>query len=227
MDEAAAVRRAARDAVGDVEPDRLREHIDDRLADASMVPGILTLYCVRAFDETRSLEGTVGSLADPVAKRAAGVQLIYDGLRLTRYLSRSEPWAETDRSRSRIGEANVAILAADVLVARGFHLLARTEAADDAVGVVRQFGRDQTRRRTEEADSFDRNLEADVLELAAVAGTTIAGRQPTPALCEYAAGLANGHPFENEATFFPEAVGERLGSYEPTAGSEGATAADH
>jgi hypothetical protein len=243
MDEAAPVRRAAHDAVEDVEPAPLREHIESRLEAGSMVPGVLTILCVRALDDADEAD-TRGTLADPVATRAAGVQLIYDGLRLTRDLARDEPWARAARTdlvdadaddgdaddladTTDRDAADLAILAADVLVARGFYLLARTEAADAAVGVVRSFGRDQTVRRSANDPGLDRNLEADVLELAVVAGATLAGRGPTPGLREYAAGLANGHPFGEEAAFFPEAVTETLGSYEPSPTGEGATAADH
>ncbi|MEF8775611.1 MAG: hypothetical protein V5A43_03790 [Haloarculaceae archaeon] len=229
MEEAAAVRRAARDAVEDVEPAPLREHIEHHLAEASMVPGVLTILCVRAVDERPGDDRTRGSLADPVAKRAAGVQLVYDGLRLTRRLATEEPWGQDPTvGEGATGDAtatddNVAILAADVLVARGFYLLARTEAADAAVGVVRGFGRDQTLRRRRPDDGLDRNLEADVLELAVVAGATLAGGQATPGLRDYAAGLANGHPFGSEGAFFSESITEGLGTHAP---AEGATPAD-
>lgn len=123
---------------------------------------------------------------DGLAGRAAGVQLIYDGLRLTRRLVHAEPWPEAGGSGnpgSLDGEgvaADMDILVADVLVARGFYLLARTEAATVAVDVVRSFGRDQTERR-EAADpaALDRELERDVLRLAVVAGVTAAGREPS------------------------------------------------
>ena len=249
MEEAAAVRRAARDALEDVQPAPLREHIDARLADASMVPGVLTILCVRACDDgstdvgppdggstdDRGAEDRVdgqlqGTLADPVAERAAGVQLVYDGLRLTRRLAREEPWVRGEPSNgdsARTDEANLAILTADVLVARGFYLLARTEAADAAVGVVRNFGRDQTVARSAPERGLDRNLEADVLELAVVAGVTMAGCPATPGLRDYAAGLANGHPFGSEGAFFSESVQETLGAHAPAGSSEGATAADY
>ncbi|MFB6205332.1 MAG: hypothetical protein ABEJ05_02230 [Haloglomus sp.] len=170
MEEAAAVRRAATEAVGDVVPDALRSDIESRLADGSMVPGVLTLLAATApSDGPAAFDG-----ADGLLERAAGVQLIYDGLRLTRELAHEDPWTAAagagDRDRGDMG-----ILAADVLVARGFYLLARTEAADRAVAVVRAFGRDQTHRREDGDPSYDRNLERDVLDLALVAGITAAG----------------------------------------------------
>jgi hypothetical protein len=223
MEEAAAVRRAAREAVDDVEPGPLAEYIDSTLAEGSMVPGALTLLNVSAVGDGPGLAGGDGTLTDGIATRAAGVQLIYEGLRLTRELVHEEPWTVTHPSADR-DEADLAILAADVLVARGFYLLARTEAAEAAVAVVQAFGRDQTVRREAGDDGLDRNLEADVLELAVVAGSTAADRGATPQLREYAASLANGHPFEDANTFFPDTVIERLGTLAGGAGaSEGVT----
>jgi hypothetical protein len=167
MEEAAAVRRAATEAVGDVVPDRLRADIETLVEEGSMVPGALTLVAATAVPdgpaEFDALDGLV--------ERAAGVQLIYDGLRLTRRLAHEDPWTAGDADAG-----DMSILAADVLVARGFYLLARTEAATRAVAVVRAFGRDQTHRRETDDPSFDRNLERDVVDLALVAGVTAAGR---------------------------------------------------
>lgn len=204
------------------------------------------------------LDGSEGDLdgfdvldrLDGLVERAAGVQLIYDGLRLTRDLAHTEPWSDADpddeeeRESEREGEtergdeserdgddsqpgadvgaaggggadtegANVDILAADVLVARGFYLLARTDAAGTAVEVVRSFGRDQTRRRTaSDAEGLDRNLERDVLELAAVAGATAVDREPD-GLREFAAELAAtcDGSFPEPETLFSETVTDRL-----------------
>lgn len=174
MEEAAAVRRAALTAVEDIEPDRLAERIHDRIDDASMAPGVLTVVTA----------GAVGADAD-VTERAAGVQLIYEGLGLTRCLSQDPPWT-TGRD-----DGDLDILIADILVARGFYLLARTEAADAAVGVVRSFGRDQTVRRETDDSALDRDLERDVLDLAVVAGVTAADAAATDRLRAWAADLAS------------------------------------
>ena len=173
MDEAGATRQAALGAVRDVEPAGLRERIDDWLGGSSAVPGVLTIHFARA--ATSTAVGPDGELSDPLSERAAGVQLIYEGLRLTRQLVHDEPWddGETDA-------ADLDVLVADVLVARGFFLLAKTEAADRAVETVRAFGRDQTVRREADDASLDANLEADALELAAVAGASL-GEQGVPA----------------------------------------------
>ncbi|MFC4358184.1 hypothetical protein ACFO0N_09510 [Halobium salinum] len=207
MDDAVRTRDAAREALADVEPPALGGTLDDRLADAPMTPGALALLCARSLNP--------GVDPDAVAERAAGVQLIYEGLRLTRYLAHEEPW--TTEPESDI-DADLDIVAADVLVARGFYLLARTGAAEQAVETVRRFGRDQTLRRAEGADpvALDRNLEADVFELAVVAGVDVGGDTPSAALREYAAGLARGFdPVDGEAlppaaAALPETVADRI-----------------
>jgi len=214
MEEVAAVRQAALTGVDDIEPDRLRDRITDRLEDASFAPGVLTLLTATAARES-------GEADDRDPDRAAGVQLIYEGLSLTRRLAHEEPWDGGDRAA-----ADLDILIADILVSRGFYLLARTEAADEAVDVVRAFGRDQTNRRTAGEDGPDIELERDICELAVVAGVTAAGRQPTPALREYASGLgAEGLP-ENTALLGDDVADSLAASLNPTAeGTE--AAADH
>jgi hypothetical protein len=219
MEDAVAVRRAAIEAVEDVEPLPLRATIERHIEDGSMVPGVFTLHGVRAIaDGSTPTAASDGDLLEAVAARAAGVQLIYDGLRLTRQLAQDEPWVTGEGDA-----ADVEILAADVLVARGFYLLARTEAADAAVGVVRAFGRDQTVRRETGDPTLDRNLEADVLELAVVAGATVAGASATPRLREYAADLAVT-PFPASGDFFAETDPDALSAMAADAsGSEGVT----
>jgi len=245
MEEAAAVRGAALDAVGDVEPDRLHDRIRERLEDGSMAPGVLTVLSARAVSVPES-DGESPVDAGAIADRGAGVQLIYEGLRLTRSLSRDPPWEREDeltdgvptnepsggssasdqRERTDGGDVAVAdgvtpgpaattdadgadmdILVADVMVARGFYLLARTEAAGEAVAVVRSFGGDQTRRRTTGDDRLDANLESDVFELAAVAGTTAAGRSVSDDLRSHVADLARTDgPLPLAESLFSEAT---------------------
>jgi hypothetical protein len=216
MEDAAAIERAATGAVDDVEPVPLRATIERHIADGSMVPGVFTLQTVRATADGSSTTGE--DLPEPLASRAAGVQLIYDGLRLTRQLAQDEPWT------TGVGDtADVEILAADVMVARGFYLLARTEAAQAAVAVVRSFGRDQTVRRETDDSSLDRNLEADVLELSVVAGATVAGGAVPPRLREFATELAVT-PFPEPAVFFAETDLDALSAMAADgASSEGVT----
>lgn len=157
MNEAAKTRHAALDAVDDVEPSRLRQRIITLLEDGVMAPGALTLSCAPS-EENYQLQSTSET-------RAAGVQLIYEGLRLTRDLARRQPWEDPESRK----EGDLAILAADVMVSRGFALLSHTPAADKAVETIQHFGRTQPRGTPPEHPDGD--LEADVLELAVIAGT--------------------------------------------------------
>jgi len=208
MEEVAAVRRAALAGVDDVEPDRLRDRITARLDDASLAPGVLTLVAAAA---------ARGHAADSDDDRAAGVQLIYEGLSLTRRLAHEDPWTAGDRDA-----ADLDILIADILVSRGFYLLADTEAAGAAVDVVREFGTDQTELRTTGNEELDGNLEADICELAVVAGVTAADHEPTPELCGIGADLAlDGLPGVD--ALLNGEVADRLAGH--TDGSQGTEAA--
>jgi hypothetical protein len=205
MDDAARTRAAAERSVGDVEPAALRSALTDRFDDAEMTPGALTLLSARALDPDVDLAG--------VEDYAAGVQLIYEGLRLTRELSQTEPWATADLDAAGDIDADLDVLAADVSVSRGFYLLARTSAADKAVETVRAFGRDQTRRRDaspEDARALDRNLEADVFELAVVAGTAAVGATAPADLLSYAAELAGDDDRMPAIGSLPESTGDRI-----------------
>ncbi|RJT02049.1 hypothetical protein [Halococcus sp. IIIV-5B] len=174
MDDASHVRRAAREAVRDVDPGAFRDAIETVVESGSMAPGVLVVLSARAADEPVGF-GTV-------ATRAAGTQLIYEGLRLTRALAHDAPWEDEDT------DANLDVLVADVLVARGFYLLARTEAAERAVETVRAFGRDRTAAAP--TDDPVGPLEADVLDLALVAGLTAVDVHPSAACREFVADLA-------------------------------------
>jgi hypothetical protein len=237
MEEAAAVRRAALEAVGDVEPPGLRDRIEARLDEGSLAPGTLAVLSARAIHDSQEHCGDFAMTS--VAERGAGVQLIYEGLRLTRTLARDPPW---NRGRSltdgagdaaevpadpvvgptaeTLTDADMAVLVADVLVARGFYLLARTEAAPEAVGTVRSFGRDQTVRRTSGDASLAANLERDVFELAAVAGTTAVGGTAPPSFREYVCDLAGtGAPLPLADGLFTDAtLGELAGYLETSSG---------
>ncbi|WP_348607293.1 DUF7114 family protein [Halobaculum rarum] len=206
MDDAVRTRAAAERAVGDVEPAALRSALTDRFDDAEMTPGALTLVSARALDPDVDLSG--------IEEHAAGVQLIYEGLRLTRELSQTEPWAGVDLDAIGDIDADLDVLAADVSVSRGFYLLARTAAAGKAVETVRAFGRDQTLRRDAGADgaaALDRNLEADVFELAVVAGTAAVGASAPADLLSYAAELAAGDDDRMPAVgALPDSTGDRI-----------------
>lgn len=206
MEQAVLARRGAREAVADIEPRELHGCIDSILAESSMVPGVLVIL------SAQSVDPNVDSTA--VEDRAAGVQLIYEGLRLTRSLAHDEPWVDVDADDV---DANLAVLAADVLVSRGFYLLAMTDAADRAVETVRAFGRDQTRRRDPDADreALDRNLEDDVFELAAVAGTTVVDAPPEDAVDAVIDDLlrsTDGEPLPDAAALFGNDVSPPVAS---------------
>jgi len=203
MEEADRTRVAAREAVRDVEPPDLRAAIADRLGGGSAVPGVLTILSARA--ATGHADG------EALERRAAGVQLIYEGLSLTRELVDAEPW------RGDVGDAerpaDLEVLAADVLVARGFRLLARTGAADAAVRTVREFGRERTDARAGREPTAQ-SLEASVFDLAAVAGATAAGSETPLALRQYLVGLAASRgdpPLAAAEDVLPEAVLDVMG----------------
>lgn len=196
MDEAARARAAAREAIDETVPERLREVIDARITEAPSTPGALTFLAARAADRDHDTES--------LDRRAAGVQLIYDGLQLTRRLARTNPWG----TAAGKGDADVDILAADVLVARGFYLLARTEAASKAVETVQAFGRDETDRFNGRSspDLDGRTLEADVFELAIIAGTAAAGPDIPAGVRSFATDLARS--FDPQEAGAPELLSE-------------------
>jgi len=222
MQDAAAVRRAATDAVDDVEPPSLKSRLTDLIEDSSVAAGRLSLACARtAFDQQSGAPADETTRRTAVSERAAGVQLIYEGLAQTRRLSTTTPWVDGDKD-----EADVDILVADILVARGFYLLARTEAAEAAVEVVRSFGYDQTVATDTGDRGLDATLERDVFELAAVAGTTAAGATVPPQLREFATGLVTG----DAPPALPDGLDDRLASIlsvDPPASNGVRTSADH
>lgn len=188
MEAQAAVRRATEEALADIEPEPFREEVYAALKDVSVLPGVLVVAAARALDP----ETTVAE----VERRAVGVQLIYDGLRITRDLAHDPPWidadvrADVDTDFDRT-DADVAVLVADVFVARATSLLADTEAAGAIVAVLRSFGRNQTlREAADDPAAVDRRLESDVFELAAVAGTTAVADDPDQSVVRHAAALA-------------------------------------
>ncbi|AGB15153.1 hypothetical protein Halru_0519 [Halovivax ruber XH-70] len=204
MDRVARCRRTVREAVADVSPPPLRRRLYDEIDANALTPAVLTVESALAADPS----------TDPAAVRelAAGTQLIYDGLALTRELAHETPWsdaevdagvdthagddadthADTDVTAEADADADLAIVAADVLVARGFSLLSRTDAADRAVETIQAFGRDQTTRRdAADPDAIDARLERDVLELAVETGAAAVAKPPSPALSDLAATLAD------------------------------------
>jgi hypothetical protein len=195
MEAQRAVRRATEEALADIEPEPFREEVYAALEDVSVLPGVLVVAAARALDA----EATVAE----VERRAVGVQLIYEGLRLTRDLAHDPPWLAADADHE---EADVAVLVADVFVARATSLLADTEAAGAIVAVLRSFGRDQTLRAdADDPAAVDRRLETDVFELAAVAGTTAVAGDTDRSVVRRVTALAGSLPVEDGLPD-PEAV---------------------
>ena len=197
MDDAARARAAAREAVDEISPRELRTVIDDRLSECSVIPGVVTLVSARVCGDADAAD------PDEIERRAAGAQLIYEGLGLTRTLVREDPWTPDPPPDI---PADVDVVAADVMVSRGFRLLARTAAAEKAVETVRAFGRGETDRRAGRGTA-PAELEANVFELAAVAGATATGGETPRALRQYVVGLAHSHgdgPLGPAAEVLPE-----------------------
>jgi len=162
MDETVQARAAFREGIGDIAPDALRSRLEDVLESASMAPGALTLLTATTLEESVDL--------DTASRRGAGVQMSYEGLRLSRDLVHNDPWSNGDRD-----DGDMDAIAAEVLVARGFEYLAHTGVALDVVEAVRHFGRDQTLRETaSDPASLDRQLEADFIRIAVRAGADVA-----------------------------------------------------
>lgn len=180
MDEADRARIASRDAVEDVESVPLGDEIHRIIDLASMTPGALTILTAR------ELGGDDAEAA--AAKRAAGVQLSYEGLRLTRQLVREQTrWDESDRT-----DSYVALLVAEVMVSRGFFHLAHTEVAPTAIDIVQRFSRNQLLERELGAtdDELEASLEVDVIKLGIEAGATLVSEEVPPFLAEFGEELA-------------------------------------
>ncbi|MFB6162225.1 MAG: hypothetical protein ABEJ86_02130 [Halococcoides sp.] len=212
------IRRAAREAVADVEPPAFRECLADRITGGSVAPGVLTLAAARA--ERRRVGDPAPDPAVAVGDRdrstldcAVAVQAIYRGLALTRSLAVAPPWTDGRRA-----DGDRAVLVADVLVARGMHLLAGTAVADRAVETIRAFGRDQT------DDGPDCALERDAFELAVEAGITSVGGRPDPRLRTYAADLVDERPPDVPETIVDDLV---AAARDPPAGDGARSQADH
>ncbi len=179
MEDAAMVCDAAREVLEDVGPPPLRDLLEACLDETTVTPGVLTLMSARA-------AGGPDASVD-LDRRVAGVQLIHEGLLLTRSIVRSPPW-ETEGA----SEADTDLLVANILVARGFYLLAHTDAADIAVKTVRSFAREETAHETDPQAGTGRDaLEVDVFELAIVAGASAGEVGPPPGSRALATDLAD------------------------------------
>lgn len=158
MEPGPAVRGAVCQLSRDVEPVRLGTALEARLETASMVPGAVTMITAERLGGTDAGETAID--------RAIGVQLCYEGMRLTRSLIREE---ERFKAADPTGDY-LDLVAAEVLVSRGFVELADTPVADDAIEIVHRFSRHQSESQ---GDDRDAALEHDVISLAVAAGATV------------------------------------------------------
>jgi len=173
MEEAPRVREALYESLHEVEPAPFCARLERTLEGRPLTPGVLTVRTATAVDPTVAPEAA--------AERAVGVQLTYEGLRLTRRLVETEPWPPAGE-----GDPDVDVVAAEVLVAKGLNQLAHTGVRGRVVEIVRRFGRTNAR----EADAGEPSLEADFVVLAVEAGADLVAPTVPPGLVEYARELA-------------------------------------
>lgn len=160
MDDAARVRSNAIRSVRDVTPEPLRGRIENRIEEAPLTPALVTVASARHHDRDETDARAFES--------AAAVQQIYVGLDITRELIELQPWDGVDEHPH---EADMEIIAADVLVAQGMARLAATDAAMAAVEVVREFGQFEAEQIATTQTTDARCLEETILELAVLAGS--------------------------------------------------------
>lgn len=177
MAEVDRVREKLYDAVSDIEPEQFRTELEAIVADASLTPGVLAVTTATAISETADREAA--------ARRGAGVQLCYEGLKLTRRLAREEPWND----EGDLTEHDLDFLLAEALVSRGFSHLSHTGVAGHAVEIVRRLGRNLTHEQIEQPPG-DPSLEVDIVVLAIEAGADLVLPTTPPQLTEYAESFA-------------------------------------
>tara|TARA_A100001037_G_scaffold184285_1_gene165167 strand:- start:23493 stop:24131 length:639 start_codon:yes stop_codon:yes gene_type:complete len=162
MDAISRVRAASHKSIDDVFPLQLREIITNQINGESPKFGLATIIIS---EEVASSNEEVSA----VNRKAAGVQLIYEGLRLTQDLVRGNRWKEEEQKLN----TDMDLLAADVMVAKGFHLLSHTKAANKAVETIRSFGIEETQHNSSskhKSSPSHMGLERDIFELAIIAG---------------------------------------------------------
>lgn len=201
MKDADYISHALEQSLADIEPVPFRERLHEVVDGVSLTPGVLTIVTARAMEP--SVEETAS------AKRGAGVQLSYEGLRLTRAVLRERDW-EVNEDKSYYRD----LLAASVLVSRGFYYLADTGVADQSVEIVRRFGRNETYKQQSVTGELEDSLEVDVIRLAVNAGADMAVQTIPPAVTSYADTIAR--ELESEPLPAPE---EALGGVEERIGT--------
>jgi hypothetical protein len=160
MDEVGAIAETLERSLDDIEPAPFHSRVTAAAGERPLLPGVLTVRVAHRIDSTVDIQ--------TAATRGAGVQLCYEGLELTRSVLRNRSWDGND------DEYQQDLLVAEVLVSRGFSLLAETGVVTDAVAIVQRFGRTQTNLEKLGGRHDDDPLEVDVLELAVNAGADLA-----------------------------------------------------
>lgn len=182
MDDAARVRSNATRSVRDVTPRPLRGRIESRQEETPLTPGLLAVASARYHNRDSVEESTF--------ECAAAVHQIFVGLDITRELIEIRPWDGVDEHPD---EADLEIIAADVLVAQGMARLASTDAAEAAVEVVREFGQYEAEHNAKDQTTDARCLEETVLELAVIAGAASVDAAPRDTLLEWVSSLTPTH----------------------------------
>lgn len=151
------------DALEDIEPDELAMRLQRVVREASMLPGVVTVTAAERLGD--------GAADQAAVERAVGVQLCYEGLRLTRELIRGAgSYPGDDPTRSYLE-----LVGAEVLVSRGFANLTATGVAPQTIEIVQRFSRNQTLDHAAPAAAENgRTLEFDVIALAVDAGAELA-----------------------------------------------------
>lgn len=187
MDEVVRVRARAIEALQDVTPPVVEDRIESRLGATPTEPAGVALASARFHGD------------EPVGAYqldcACAMLHIYEGLRTTRELIIDEPWSDAD---SRPHDADLEVIAAEILVASAVSTLARTDAAEATVQVVREFGQYQALRDEPTPDSPGGPLEQNILELAVIVGAASVEEPADPGVIEAIAALEVG-----EAEPFP------------------------
>lgn len=178
MTEVSVVREALAQSLADIEPPAFQSHLRTTIGDVSLTPAVLTVRTARALEP--SVDEGAGAL------HGAGVQLTYEGLRLTRSILSDEAWGASE------GRANyyLDLLAAAVLVSRGYYYLADSGVSVEAVEAARRFGRYQTYEQNGDLTEGEYSLEQDFITLAVNAGADLALPTVPPSVTAYGESLA-------------------------------------
>jgi hypothetical protein len=178
MEEVVRIRAILHETLSDIEPVEFRTQLDSVIADAALTPAVLTVRTASALSELESREAA--------RRRGVGVQLSFEGLKLTRRLARDNPWSVTDAPDNH----HIELLVAQTLVSRGFYYLADTGVSDRAIEIARRFARNMTNDLQPETQPTEPSLEFDVVALAVEAGADFALSTLTPVISERARRIA-------------------------------------